>query len=548
MLSTEQKLIEAVVNGNLEEVKHLISNGVDINTRCSEFFDEERQVAFDGDTPLHIAAHFGHLNIMEYLINKGADLSVRCNAGNTPLANTIIANQFKAFEFLIAKGADIESKNQKGDTALHMAFIYGRENMISALMEMDIKDINKQNDNGQTVLYRMARDDKYEIVELLLQKGADPNIPNINGYTPLLATIINGRKNEESLKLLLEDERTDLNIKSKKGECFVSIVLDGSYQFSHSSTCVGTLEYHLKKNYHRLNDESQKIFERNPGALYSLFELSISKENFDKAKELFFKLPLNNEVYKSIFLNRYPCLPTFYAMQKRNDNLQEINNLLIKKVPSDFLCGKVPKNSLGYWPYIDFIFSYAQNVIPQLLETISESCRDGIFIKKEEVAGIDWQISNIKKEGKPYIGDCAAYSCSNKNSDYYDARKAIEKYCEKNIDGKYYIIPCYLFPINGSPYFKELKQHFKDIYNAINFNDLSKVKKSLELIKADIYKPDMDINAINRALNVLVKEAKSNENIARLISDFQADITFPKQCLENVDLSANSGKGVERKR
>ena len=37
-----------------------------------------------GETPLHIAAREGHIDIAELLINKGADINAKNNYGKTP--------------------------------------------------------------------------------------------------------------------------------------------------------------------------------------------------------------------------------------------------------------------------------------------------------------------------------------------------------------------------------------------------------------------------------------------------------------------------------
>ncbi|HCE59678.1 MAG TPA: hypothetical protein DEQ74_02500, partial [Wolbachia sp.] len=458
-LTIEQKFIQAMRSGNLEEVKKFIDNGeIGINTGYSGPIGDG--IVLDGDTPLHIATFFGHLDIMEYLISKDANLSARCNFGNTPLANAIMANQLEAFKFLIARSNDqiIHAQNNLRETLLHMA----------------------------------AQDNRHEFIEVLIAKGANPII------------------------------------------------------------------------------------------LYTFFRNSIIKKDFDTAKKLFSNLPLNDEVYKLIFFNSSSSLPMFYVMQQ-NDDLHKINNLLIEKVPSKFLCGDVPQNTGSNWPYIDFIFSFAQDCIPKLLETLAESGRDDIFIKEENIANLMSRIKNIETTGTPYYEneDFAAYSCSRNNADYENAEKAIAEHCKRNaVTGRYHIYH-YLVPLKGcddefKQYFKDIynviksrnlseakkdsedsskvkkcladkfKQYFKDIYNAIKSKnlseveegseDLSKVEKSLKLITDALNANTHNINvdAVHEALILLVEKAELNKaglnkDIIYSILKCQADITYPEE-------------------
>lgn len=142
-LTIEQKFIQAMKSGNSEEVKKFIDNGeADINTGYSESIGGG--IAFDGDTPLHIATFFGHLDIMEYLISKDAHLSAKFNLGNTTLANAIMDNKFEAFKFLIARSND--------------------------------QIIHARNDLGQTLLHMAAQNNCYELIEVLLAKVENPTI------------------------------------------------------------------------------------------------------------------------------------------------------------------------------------------------------------------------------------------------------------------------------------------------------------------------------------------------------------------------------------
>src|SRR3989339_601373 len=75
--------------------------------------------------------------------------------------------------------------------------------------------INAQNSYGKTPLYQACSKNYKDIVKLLLENGANPNIPNKDKETPLYWACAKG--NLEIVKLLLEKD-ADVNIANKNRE------------------------------------------------------------------------------------------------------------------------------------------------------------------------------------------------------------------------------------------------------------------------------------------------------------------------------------------
>ena len=61
----EKSLLHEAYNGNLEMVKNLAQNGINVNAKDAKHF-----------TPLHLAALKGHLNIVILLLEHGAEVNV----------------------------------------------------------------------------------------------------------------------------------------------------------------------------------------------------------------------------------------------------------------------------------------------------------------------------------------------------------------------------------------------------------------------------------------------------------------------------------------
>ena len=77
----------------------------------------------------------------------------------------------------------INLETENGDTALLHACSQGRINVIEALLDRGA-DINRQNKFGQTSLHVAAQNGSVRCIKLLLERGANPTVKDINGRIP----------------------------------------------------------------------------------------------------------------------------------------------------------------------------------------------------------------------------------------------------------------------------------------------------------------------------------------------------------------------------
>jgi|LauGreSBDMM110SN_4_FD.fasta_scaffold184550_1 ankyrin repeat protein len=95
---------EACRLGNLDDVQRLVSS-----TRDTTILDPST-----GNSPLHIAAKFGHLKIVRYLIDKSANVNSKNLNGDTPLHLALNTDRFDCAIQLKVAGADDMIKNIQG--------------------------------------------------------------------------------------------------------------------------------------------------------------------------------------------------------------------------------------------------------------------------------------------------------------------------------------------------------------------------------------------------------------------------------------------------
>lgn len=102
---------DAGFSGNVQQLKILIDDGLDVNT----------QMEGGGPTGLIAAASKGHIKAIEFLIQKGADVNLQTVAGMTALMFAAMNNHHETVKLLLKNGAQKELKEKNGYTALMMA-------------------------------------------------------------------------------------------------------------------------------------------------------------------------------------------------------------------------------------------------------------------------------------------------------------------------------------------------------------------------------------------------------------------------------------------
>ena len=106
----EHDLCIAVQENNVEAVQCLVKNGANINIRCNS--EAER-------TPLHQAALIKDFtDVMQFLLQHGADIHARDNALNTPLHIAASYGHTNAVRVLITHGADVNGLTDPENTSI----------------------------------------------------------------------------------------------------------------------------------------------------------------------------------------------------------------------------------------------------------------------------------------------------------------------------------------------------------------------------------------------------------------------------------------------
>ena len=165
----------------------LLERGVNVNTRRN-----------GNITPLHVACHFGKLEIVRLLLDHGADANAETEGGLKVLHQVSFGpyecqeDGVRVAELLLEHGAEVDTRDKDHFTPLHFASQYGKLEMARLLLDRGADpEANAEGDMGKKPLHKVSggeyrsQEDGVRVAQLLLERGADVNARRDDQWTPL---------------------------------------------------------------------------------------------------------------------------------------------------------------------------------------------------------------------------------------------------------------------------------------------------------------------------------------------------------------------------
>ena len=178
MSDEEQRLIEAVAQNDLTTVRELVEAGINVNAQDTR-----------GRTALLAAVEGHNLESAKVLLEAGADVNLLDDKMDSPLLLAGAEGKVDIMKLILQAKPNFSLYNRFGGTPLIPAAERGHVDMVKLLVSTKV-DIDHVNHLGWTALLEaIVLSDggprQQQIVQVLVDAGADVNIADKEGVTPL---------------------------------------------------------------------------------------------------------------------------------------------------------------------------------------------------------------------------------------------------------------------------------------------------------------------------------------------------------------------------
>ena len=143
-------LVAELAGEHFQTAELLRHNGANPNVQCNAW-----------NTPLHLAACYGDVEMVQVLLNLEADVNIRNNGGMSPFNYVPVGpvgpgevpnypqSLAHVARLLLDRGADIKARNEQGRTSLHSTAYMGPTEVTRVLLERGA-DVDAEDNRGRT--------------------------------------------------------------------------------------------------------------------------------------------------------------------------------------------------------------------------------------------------------------------------------------------------------------------------------------------------------------------------------------------------------------
>ncbi|KAG6005634.1 hypothetical protein E4U21_007822 [Claviceps maximensis] len=232
----------AVVSKNGPALKWLLDQGIDPNEKAPK-----------GQTPLTSAIRDNHIGFVDTLLARGANPNIRgqdwpvCMAVKNPeilarilavlpeprafkgvMEMAVVANKLESVKLLLAAGVSVEDRNGGVFSPLTSALREHRCDIVAFLINEGRADVNAPGEHLPIVkALRRCADEYPEMIDMLLEKGADPN-KVYRGWNGIMQGIENG--DIDMLKKLAQQSGVDMEVKDELGRTVTEIAISRRWE------------------------------------------------------------------------------------------------------------------------------------------------------------------------------------------------------------------------------------------------------------------------------------------------------------------------------
>jgi len=177
-MAGEAELLQAVTAGDALAVQRELDAGTPVDARDGR-----------GRTALLVATDRDHVEVARVLIAAGADVNAKDDIQDSPYLYAGAEGRLDILKLTMANGADLASTNRYGGTALIPAAERQSAEVVQVLIDAGVAldHVNKLSWTAllEAVLLGDGGPERQAVVKALIAAGADVNLADNDGVTPL---------------------------------------------------------------------------------------------------------------------------------------------------------------------------------------------------------------------------------------------------------------------------------------------------------------------------------------------------------------------------
>ena len=207
--------------------------------------------------------------VCQVLIDAGADIEARDDMGRSPLHWACDSGALEVVKMLVESGAEVRASGNGGLTYAMMAARCGHIETMHYLVGLPEVDVNHKDRFGRTaVLY--AADEKYaDVVEVLIDAGADIEVKDFQGRSPLLVASKHGHL--RVVEVLLK-AGADVCVTDELGETCLSLAaVNRRTETVRTLLCMPEVDV-TRTNFSRLDSLHHAVLQKYPDVMQVLID------------------------------------------------------------------------------------------------------------------------------------------------------------------------------------------------------------------------------------------------------------------------------------
>lgn len=211
-------LHHSVVGGQIKIVEFLIQCKADLQASDVEDL-----------TPAHFATYFKHLDILKLFLSNGVNPMMVNGVAPSLLDQAVLSNDRETIKLLIKSSKhkiDCVAEPRRGFNLIHFASQLGKKSSLSCLLGFSIfkSHINDRTRNQSTAAHLAAANDRTSCLSELIKRGANVNLKDNEGFTPLHCALFKSRR--RTSKLLLESKLIDFDAVDNQGRTALHLAVE----------------------------------------------------------------------------------------------------------------------------------------------------------------------------------------------------------------------------------------------------------------------------------------------------------------------------------